>query len=120
MTKETKAEMEERIRKEVEMEARLRQLEEKAVVKPTNGGLNAIAVICAFFFPGLGHAIKGHLKRGATTLLAAGLSFILMIFLIGFIILPIVWIINMYEAYVLRPASEVGEAPFFGGIKEYK
>lgn len=62
--------------------------------------LDGLALLCSFFVPGLGHAIKGRIGKGI------GL-FILFIIGLCFFILPgiIVWLYAMIDAYKIKKVN---------------
>jgi TM2 domain-containing membrane protein YozV len=58
-----------------------------------------VALILSFFIAGLGQIYQGRTKEGIVFLVAMFISGALTLVLIGFILIPIVWIVNMYDAY---------------------
>lgn len=60
---------------------------------------SGIAVILSFFIPGLGQIYNGQIGKGILFMIIAFILAISMILLIGFILYPIFWIYNMYDAY---------------------
>ncbi|HEY9206096.1 MAG TPA: zinc-ribbon domain-containing protein [Candidatus Methanoperedens sp.] len=69
----------------------------KAVpVEIKNPGLAAIA---SFFIPGLGQVYNGEILKGLIFMFISGIFFLLMFVLIGFILLPLFWAFNIYDAY---------------------
>jgi len=68
-----------------------------------------IAVIASFFIPGLGQIYCGKILRGIGILIAAIIAACLIIVLIGFIIYPVLWIWNLYDAYTLAKKINAGE-----------
>lgn len=58
-----------------------------------------IAVILAVLVPGLGHIYLGRIGEGIMYLILAFVFGALIILLIGFILLPILWIWQIYDAY---------------------
>ncbi len=65
-------------------------------VAPKSPGL---ALLGSFFLPGLGQLINGQVAKGLITLVAFILSWLLVIALIGFLLLPAIWIWSMVDAY---------------------
>ena len=60
---------------------------------------HGIPALISFFWPGLGQIIKGQVLKGFIIMFFMFLSIILVFFLIGIIIAPILWIWNVYDAY---------------------
>jgi len=60
---------------------------------------HVLPTILSFFFPGLGQIIKGHIGKGLLFILAMIVSFVMTLIAIGFILIPIVWVWNLYDAY---------------------
>ncbi|MDH7578209.1 MAG: hypothetical protein QHH75_10415 [Bacillota bacterium] len=58
-----------------------------------------LAAILSFFFTGLGQIYNGQIGKGIALLVAAVISGLLCTVLIGFILLPIVWIYAIWDAY---------------------
>ena len=58
-----------------------------------------LAAALSFFYTGLGHIYNGQIGKGILLFLLRIVSDISMIFLIGFITTPIIWIYGMYDAY---------------------
>ncbi|MFZ3059684.1 MAG: zinc-ribbon domain-containing protein [Candidatus Methanoperedens sp.] len=60
---------------------------------------SGIAAIASFFVPGLGQIYNGEIGKGIMYIII-GIVFALMMFvLIGFILYPLFWIYNIYDAY---------------------
>ena len=58
-----------------------------------------IAAIASFFFPGLGQIYNGEILKGFMFMIIGGVFFLLIFVLIGFILYPLFWIFNIYDAY---------------------
>lgn len=58
-----------------------------------------IAAIASFFVPGLGQIYNGQIIKGLIFIIIGAILALLMLVLIGFILYPIFWIINIYDAY---------------------
>jgi len=58
----------------------------------------AIATILSFFFAGLGQIYNGEIGKGIVFIVLYGISFFLMLIVIGFITTPILWIWGMVDA----------------------
>jgi TM2 domain-containing membrane protein YozV len=61
-----------------------------------NAGL---AAILSFFFMGLGQIYNGQIAKGIIFIVAYGISWILMLIIIGFITTPILWVYGIWDAY---------------------
>jgi TM2 domain-containing membrane protein YozV len=70
-----------------------------APVYYTNRKEPGIAAILSFFWAGLGQIYNGQLLKGIGFIILYAFSVLLCFILIGFIILPIVWIIGIWDAY---------------------
>jgi len=68
-----------------------------------------IAAIASFVVPGLGQIYCGAIGRGIMILIGAIIAACLMIVLIGFIIYPILWVWNIYDAYTMAKKINAGE-----------
>ncbi len=67
---------------------------------PPKGEKNpGLAAVFSFFFPGLGQIYNGEIGKGLMFIVVGGVFMLLMIVLIGFILLPLFWIYNIYDAY---------------------
>ena len=60
---------------------------------------SGIAVILSFFIPGLGQIYNGEIGKGVLFIIIAFILALTTAVLIGFILYPIFWIYNMYDAY---------------------
>lgn len=58
-----------------------------------------LALILSFLIVGLGQFYNGHSTKGVILLISAIISGILILFVIGLLLWPIVWIYAMYDAY---------------------
>jgi|BarGraNGADG00212_2_1021979.scaffolds.fasta_scaffold65777_1 TM2 domain-containing membrane protein YozV len=58
-----------------------------------------VAAVLSFFWAGLGQIYNGQLAKGLLFILAYAVCVILCFVLIGFILVPIVWVIGMIDAY---------------------
>ncbi|MCS3901013.1 DUF5683 domain-containing protein [Methanococcus voltae] len=59
----------------------------------------ALAAILSFFIPGLGQIYNGEIIKGIIIIVLFVISFFAIAILIGFIMLPIVWLYAVCEAY---------------------
>lgn len=58
-----------------------------------------IAAVLSFFWMGLGQIYNGQIAKGIAFMVLYGLSWILMLVVIGFITTPIMFIWGIYDAY---------------------
>ncbi len=58
-----------------------------------------IAAVLSFLFVGLGQIYNGEIGKGIMFLIIGVILVFTMIFLIGFILYPLFWIYNIYDAY---------------------
>lgn len=65
-------------------------------VAPKNPG---IALLASFFIPGLGSLINGRVGMGIAIFVAYSVAWVLTLVIIGFVLLPAVWVWGMYDAY---------------------
>ena len=64
-----------------------------------------LAAVLSFFFMGLGQIYNGEIAKGVFFIVIYGISWALMVILIGFITTPILWIWGMVDAY--RSAEKI-------------
>ncbi len=60
---------------------------------------SGIAAIASFFIPGLGQIYNGEIGKGIMFIIIGGVFVLLMFILIGFILYPLFWAYNIYDAY---------------------
>ncbi|WP_216842550.1 hypothetical protein [Arthrobacter sp. NEB 688] len=65
-------------------------------VAPKSAGL---ALLASFFLPGLGQFVNGQAAKGFAFLLTSFVGFLLLFVFVGFVVLPVVWIWSMVDAY---------------------
>lgn len=58
-----------------------------------------IPALLSFFVPGLGQIVKGQVIKAILIWIALGISWLLQFVLIGFILLPLIWLWQIYDAY---------------------
>jgi TM2 domain-containing membrane protein YozV len=58
-----------------------------------------VPALLSFFVPGLGQIVKGQVVKAVVIWLALGISWLLQFVLIGFILLPLIWLWQIYDAY---------------------
>lgn len=71
----------------------------KEIEKNKENKKHVVPALLSFFIPGLGQAVKGDFLKGILIFFGMGISYFLMLILVGFIILPILFIWNIYDAY---------------------
>jgi TM2 domain-containing membrane protein YozV len=74
-----------------------------------NNKSTGIAAIASFVIPGLGQIYCGAIGRGIMIFIGAIIAACLIIVLIGFIIYPILWVWNIYDAYTMAKKINEGE-----------
>ena len=70
-----------------------------------NNVAGMIAGIASFLLPGLGQLLQGRLAEGVGFFLAFCISIVLLFVLIGFILLPVVYIWSIYDAVTYKSTS---------------
>ncbi len=60
---------------------------------------HGVPALLSFFVPGLGQIVKGQVLKAIIIWLALGISWLLQFVLIGFILLPLIWLWQIYDAY---------------------
>lgn len=73
-----------------------RQMQPAPIVKPKNPGA---AAVLSFLFPGLGQIMNGGIGTGIAMVVLTVFAWISLMFLIGFILLPAMYIWSIVEAY---------------------
>lgn len=58
-----------------------------------------IAVVLSFFIPGLGQLYNGQIGKGIVVMIVSFIFAASMILIIGFILYPLLWLWNLYDAY---------------------
>jgi TM2 domain-containing membrane protein YozV len=59
----------------------------------------AIAVVCSFLVCGLGHVYVGDYAKGFALMIAYGIAWALTGILIGFLIVPVLWVYGLWSAH---------------------
>ena len=59
----------------------------------------AIAVVCSFLVCGLGHVYVGEYAKGFVLMGVYGLAWLLTSVLIGFLLVPVIWIYGLWSAH---------------------
>ncbi|RPF49606.1 hypothetical protein EDD75_0425 [Thermodesulfitimonas autotrophica] len=58
-----------------------------------------LAAVLSFFIAGLGQIYNGQIGKGIGLMVAEILSWLLCAVVVGFVLLPVVWIYAIYDAY---------------------
>lgn len=58
-----------------------------------------IAAVLSFLFTGLGQIYNGQIRKGISFIVVGIVCLVLVIVLVGFILYPLFWIYNIYDAY---------------------
>jgi TM2 domain-containing membrane protein YozV len=66
-----------------------------------------VAVVLSFFIPGLGQIYNGQIMKGIIFIILASIFGFLTVVLIGYILYPLFWVYNLYDAY--NTAREINE-----------
>ena len=82
----------------------------QTVVIVRNAKSPFLALILSLLLPGLGQIYNGQVMKGIAFLLALAVSAVLKFLLIGFVLVPIVWIWAMVDAYQTADKINRGEA----------
>ena len=64
-----------------------------------HGQKHGIPALISLFLPGIGQIVKGHILKGILIIIGMIISGILTIVIIGFILLPLLWLWNIYDDY---------------------
>ncbi|MBZ2165905.1 hypothetical protein [Methanobacterium spitsbergense] len=67
-----------------------------------------IAVLLSFLIVGLGQVYNGQILKGLILFICAIVTGLLTFILIGWILLPILWVINLYDAYITAQDINAG------------
>lgn len=59
----------------------------------------------SFFIPGLGQLVKGNVLRGIVIFIGLCFSIALMSVVVGFVLAPILWVWQLYDAYTAPDAA---------------
>jgi TM2 domain-containing membrane protein YozV len=83
-----------------------------AIEQLTRGGNPFVAAALSALFPGLGQIYNRELEKGLIVIVASLVSLFLVIFLVGFLLYPLVWLYAIYDAYTVADRqSAAPEAP---------
>ena len=75
------------------------RVEQEAVYVVQNRKNPGLAAVLSFFIPGLGQIYNGQIGKGILVIILSIVFSAMVIFLIGFILAPAIWIWAMYDAY---------------------
>ena len=76
---------------------------------PTDQKSAGLAVVLSFFVPGLGQIYNGQIGKGIGFIILGGVLALTMFILIGFILYPLFWIYNLYDAYSTAEKINAGK-----------
>jgi TM2 domain-containing membrane protein YozV len=76
-----------------------------AMAQRKNEGL---AAVLSFLFLGLGQIYNGQIGKGILFIIVGVISVFSMLILIGFLLYPLFWIYNIYDAYTTAKAINAG------------
>ena len=68
-------------------------------------GGNVIAALCNIIFPGLGQLVQGRIFAAIIFAIAAIISYVLIYVLIGFVLVPIVYLWSILDAARYRSSG---------------
>ncbi|AKB75149.1 hypothetical protein MSLAZ_1888 [Methanosarcina lacustris Z-7289] len=66
---------------------------------PQPGKNPGFAAVLSFFIPGLGQIYNGQIMKGIVFIILASVFGFLTVVLIGYILYPLFWVYNLYDAY---------------------
>lgn len=73
-----------------------------------------LAAVLSFFWTGLGQIYNGQIAKGIFFIIAWGISWLMMLILIGFITTPLIWLYGMYDAYKSAEKINIWTAQQYG------
>ncbi|MEW6771832.1 MAG: hypothetical protein AB1330_10665 [Bacillota bacterium] len=68
-----------------------------------------LAAVLSFFFAGLGQIYNGQIGKGIGLIIAELISGLLCTVIVGFLLLPVVWIYAIYNAYKTAEKINAGQ-----------
>ncbi|MEW6226500.1 MAG: hypothetical protein AB1700_00165 [Bacillota bacterium] len=68
-----------------------------------------LAAVLSFFFAGLGQIYNGQIGKGIGLIIAELISGLLCTVIVGFLLLPVVWIYAIYDAYKTAEKINAGQ-----------
>jgi len=78
---------------------------------------HGVPALLSFFLPGLGQLVKGSVLRGIIVFVAMCLAVAAMGIVVGFVIAPILWLWQLYDAYTAPDAATNRELDSLAGKK---
>ena len=84
---------------------RVKELPAQPTVQKSAG----LAVVLSFFIPGLGQIYNGQIGKGILFIIVGAILAFTMVVLIGFILYPLFWIYNLYDAYSTAEKINAGK-----------
>lgn len=67
-----------------------------------------VAAVLSFFICGLGQIYNGQIMKGIIFIICYGIAWALTLIVIGFLVVPVLWIWGMYDAY--RTAEKINKS----------
>ena len=65
----------------------------------SENGTHGVPALLSFFVPGLGQIIKGEIFKAIGIWVGLLIGWLLTFVLIGFILVPLIWLWQIYDAY---------------------
>jgi len=84
----------------------VRVMEQPRVAEPLKNP--GIAAVLSFLFTGLGQIYNGQIGKGISFILVGIVCLVLVIVLIGFLLYPLFWLYNIYDAYTSAKRINAG------------
>jgi TM2 domain-containing membrane protein YozV len=81
----------------------------EAPIQPTAQKSAGLAVVFSFFIPGLGQIYNGQIGKGILFIIVGAILALTIFVLVGFILYPIFWIYNLYDAYSTAEKINAGK-----------
>ena len=75
---------------------------------------HGIPALLSFFIPGLGQLIKGDFLLGFLVWVAMGIAAVSCFIYIGMLLLPVFWVVQIYDAYTAPDAQTKRELKAIG------
>ena len=69
----------------------------------------AIALVLSFIFPGIGQIYNDQTKKGIYLIVGYIVSWLLIVILIGALLILLIWLYGMYDAYTSAKAINEGK-----------
>jgi TM2 domain-containing membrane protein YozV len=66
---------------------------------------HGLPALLSFFIPGLGQLVKGQFLLGFLVWVAMGVAGVSCMFYVGFVLLPVFWVLQIYDAYTSPDAQ---------------